>query len=181
LQEGSPGNERLVVPAACITLPRAVTVAVAVIAGLADGWVLYRILTVPAAPGAWTVGHLLAALTLTFLAALFGSESMRILLGRESLSLEDVFVVHEMALPFSTTTRTKSLSRIESLHVLRYHSAHPGDLPRQGKWHLAMQTRDGTLRLGFGLSREDLDRFRTLAERNLTAARIRIGIREGRA
>lgn len=179
LQEGVPGNERLVIPACTLTAGRLATVAVALVAAAIDLVLLYRMLTLFDMSGAEVVAHLLATLFLSFAAVIFGSESVRILTGRESLSWEDVFLVHEMAEPLNRTTRTQSLSRITGLQVERFRSPHPNDLARLGKAHLVVKTRDGPMRVGFGLSTPDLERMRALAERNMTAARIRIGIREG--
>ncbi|MBM3462128.1 MAG: hypothetical protein FJX76_08520 [Armatimonadetes bacterium] len=177
-QEGSPGYERLVIPACSISPQRAVTLLLALLALLLDAALIVGVL---GAPGFITMVNaliFLATIPVTMLVLALLSESTRILAGRESLAWEDVFLVHEIALPWVTTTRTRSLSRVEGLQIARVSRFHPLDVAFFGKRYLAIRTRDDVVRVAVGLSGADLDRLAMLANRLLTNARMRIGVRD---
>lgn len=178
-QEGGPGYERLVIPAASMSTTRWITLGVAVALAAVEAALLYGLLNEASYLSAGTALIFLGAVPLTVVAAAFASESVRILLGRESLSWEDVFVVHEMALPWTATTRTWSLSRIQEFQVTELRSWHPMELALTGKPFLAVRSRDGVARVALGLPPTELERLRQLANVHLTAARMRIDLRDG--
>ncbi len=176
--EGGPGCERIVIPAASLSWERALTLLVGWGAALAAAAVVVRLVT-EAEPVSLPQAMLfLGVVPLTLMAVLFGSESARILFGRETLSWEDVFLVHEMRLPWVTTTQTHPVERFEDMQVARVRSPHPRELALHGKRCLAIRTRDGLLRVGVGLPRGTLERLRVLAARHMTAARMRAGLRD---
>jgi hypothetical protein len=177
-QEGSPGYERLVIPACSLSPERAVTIVLAFVAIALDVAIVVGFLANPGFITLTSALLFMATIPVTMLALAFISESTRIIAGRESLTWEDVFLVHEMSLPWVTTTRTRSLSRVEKLQIARQSRFHPSDVAAYGKLYLAVRTRDDVVRVAVGLPRHELDRLAMLANRLLTNARMRIGVRE---